>query len=186
MTECGLEHHQHAPVSRLKNCAPKIEESIFIFLVSVQLWTVEVWMIQKMGECYSVQLRLTPLLPMSVTLDSISSETWNGHVGRMESGQAVHQLVKVKQNHPLHIMSPTSSFLNFFILFCLTVADCGFLEDPENGAVMLSGSTVDSTATYECDAGYVLVGGEDTRMCQENGEWSGTAPSCICKSCYIP
>ena len=170
----------------LKNCAPKIEESIFIFLVSVQLSTVEVWMIQRMGECYSAQLRLAPLLPMSVTLDSISLETWNGHVRRMDSGQAVHQLVKVKQNHPLHIMSPTSSFLNFFILFCLTVADCGFLEDPENGVVMLSGNTVGSTATYECDAGYVLVGGEETRTCQENGQWSGAAPSCIRKSCYIP
>ena len=43
--------------------------------------------------CLAVQL--APLLPISVTLDSISLETWNGHVRRMDSGQAVHQLVKV-------------------------------------------------------------------------------------------
>ena len=63
----------------------------------------------------------------------------------------------------------------------LTVVDCGSLASPANGQVSLTTTTFGSTATYECDAEYVLVGGEDTRTCQENGQWSGTAPSCICK-----
>ena len=65
-----------------------------------------------------------------------------------------------------------------------SVAVCGFLQDPVNGQIIISGSTFGSTATYECDAGYVLVGGEE-RTCQENGQWSGTAPSCICKFIYL-
>lgn len=34
---------------------------------------------------------------------------------------------------------------------------------------------------YECFNGYVLVGNE-YRICQPNGEWSGVEPDCICES----
>ena len=35
-------------------------------------------------------------------------------------------------------------------------------------------------ATYECDSGYLMV--ESTnRMCQINGSWSGSEPSCVDK-----
>ena len=47
--------------------------------------------------------------------------------------------------------------------------------------VMLNGTTVYSIATYSCSqTGYIL--NETTnRVCQENGTWSGTVPSCQCK-----
>ena len=64
----------------------------------------------------------------------------------------------------------------------MPVVDCGSLASPANGQVSLTTTTFGSTATYECDAGYVLVGGEETRTCQENGQWSGTAPTCNSKS----
>ncbi len=33
---------------------------------------------------------------------------------------------------------------------------------------------------YECHFGYALIG-DEYRTCQENGEWDGEEPSCICK-----
>ena len=61
--------------------------------------------------------------------------------------------------------------------------DCGDLDDPENGQVVLTGTTLRSIATYSCSVGYVLVG-EQTRTCQANGQWSGRAPFCRRKSDY--
>ena len=41
--------------------------------------------------------------------------------------------------------------------------------------------TVDSTATYRCNAGYTLVGNTQ-RTCRANGRWSGEEP--ICEGSY--
>ena len=54
---------------------------------------------------------------------------------------------------------------------------CPALSDPENGAVSITGTGVGDTATYTCNSGYELSG-SDTRTCQSNGEWSGSAPTC--------
>ena len=54
---------------------------------------------------------------------------------------------------------------------------CPALSDPENGAVSTTGTGVGDTATYTCNSGYELSG-SDTRTCQSNGEWSGSAPTC--------
>ena len=56
-------------------------------------------------------------------------------------------------------------------------AGCERLPDISNGEVELSGRTVGSTATYSCNQGFVLVG-SSTRICQSNGQWSGSEPSC--------
>ena len=61
--------------------------------------------------------------------------------------------------------------------FVLTVVDCGSLADPRNGDVDFSSTTFNSKATYSCDKGYVLVG-QELRVCQANGDWSGEAPTC--------
>lgn len=42
----------------------------------------------------------------------------------------------------------------------------------------LSGTTFSSTALYECDDGFVLVG-DEVRVCQDSGEWTGEDPECI-------
>ena len=63
--------------------------------------------------------------------------------------------------------------------------DCGDLSDIPNGNVVIAPDTsLGSTATYSCDAGFNLVG-EDTRTCQTNGEWSGEEPSCA-RKLFIP
>lgn len=63
---------------------------------------------------------------------------------------------------------------------CSVVVDCGGLENPENGQVAISGTDFGSSARYRCFSGYILVG-DDMRMCQENGYWSGQEPECQCK-----
>ena len=56
---------------------------------------------------------------------------------------------------------------------CIDVFTSPFL----NGAISTTGAGVGDTATYTCDDGYELIG-SDTRTCQSNGEWSGSAPTC--------
>ena len=63
------------------------------------------------------------------------------------------------------------------IIEFISVADCGFLMNPENGFVTINGRTFGSIATYQCDEGFILVG-DMQRMCQINGEWSGNEPIC--------
>ena len=66
----------------------------------------------------------------------------------------------------------------FFTLFSqLTVIDCGILESPQNGIVVVDMTTLGAVATYTCNASYRLVGME-SRRCEENGQWSEVAPTC--------
>ena len=58
----------------------------------------------------------------------------------------------------------------------LSVRKCGGLS-LENGNVNISLPIEGNTATYSCDAGYRLVG-VAIRVCQSNGLWSETAPTC--------
>lgn len=55
---------------------------------------------------------------------------------------------------------------------------CPTLMEPENGLITLSiespGST---TATYSCDTGYVLAGGDSVRTCTAE-VWDGTDLTC--------
>lgn len=55
--------------------------------------------------------------------------------------------------------------------------DCGPLDAPTNGGVIHEQTTYESVATYSCTIGYNLIG-ETTRMCQDNGSWSGMEPVC--------
>ena len=62
--------------------------------------------------------------------------------------------------------------------FFLTVVDCGNLTAPAYGQVDHSaGTRLGQNATYSCDTGYNLVG-DSTRVCQAEGDWSGSAPTC--------
>ena len=58
----------------------------------------------------------------------------------------------------------------------LTVS-CGSLDDPINGRVTTTGTTLSNTATYTCNTGYTRSGGQ-TRTCQASGDWSGSEPVC--------
>ena len=68
------------------------------------------------------------------------------------------------------------------LMFCfLAVAvTCPNLENPGNGTVDVSGNQPGDTAVYSCDDGFTLDG-VDTRTCGENGQWSGSEPTCVGK-----
>ena len=58
-----------------------------------------------------------------------------------------------------------------------------------NGGITYNGGIADSrsiytAATFTCDNGYTLTGGS-FRQCQNDGTWSGTAPTCQCEFHYI-
>ena len=54
---------------------------------------------------------------------------------------------------------------------------CGNLSSPVDGEVSAEGNTFGSQANYSCSEGYVL-NGNSTRMCQADGQWSGSKPTC--------
>lgn len=58
-----------------------------------------------------------------------------------------------------------------------TAIDCGPLKSPDNGLVRVPGTLFSFAARYSCDIAFKLVGFA-TRVCQQNGEWSGDPPVC--------
>ena len=57
--------------------------------------------------------------------------------------------------------------------------DCGTLNNPNNGEVTLTGTTVGDSATYTCNAGFRIRNSAPTvRTCQGSGQWSGDEPAC--------
>ena len=46
--------------------------------------------------------------------------------------------------------------------------------------VSFESTTFGSLATVMCDDGYILLGGDETRICY-NGVWSDSDPTCNCK-----
>ena len=58
-----------------------------------------------------------------------------------------------------------------------SVVTCPDLDDPDNESVNYDDVEVGSTAEYSCNEEFELIG-EDSRVCQMNGTWSGEAPTC--------
>ncbi len=72
----------------------------------------------------------------------------------------------------------------FTNLFFPLVINCGDLPGPDNGLVTITIGNFGSNASYTCETGYNL-NGDMTRMCQDSGDWSGTAPTCDRKLNYM-
>ena len=70
----------------------------------------------------------------------------------------------------------------------ITAIICSALPVVENGMITYSSDTTEpydyeTTATYQCDSGYELTGGDTVRTCTDDGSspvgrWNGTAPIC--------
>ena len=81
--------------------------------------------------------------------------------------------------------------MSLFVCLFNTAITCPILSAVENGKVTYSSDTTESydygaTATYQCDSGYELTGGDDERTCTGDGsspvgQWNGTAPHCAGK-----
>lgn len=53
---------------------------------------------------------------------------------------------------------------------------------PENGSVFTAGTSVNETAEYTCNMGYILSG-DQSRTCRFDRTWSGNDPSCDPVNC---
>ena len=66
---------------------------------------------------------------------------------------------------------------------CFLLLGCPSLNDPSNGMISCSmggdgvPGNAGGTCTYTCNTGYVLTN-SNTRTCQSDGNWSGSAPMC--------
>lgn len=74
-------------------------------------------------------------------------------------------------------------------LFIITVVTCESLFIPSGTVggltVLFSDVIYNSTATYLCnEIGYELIGSSE-RICEANGNWSNTQPSCQCKKSLL-
>ena len=84
--------------------------------------------------------------------------------------------------HIFHIL-----VYSFFIVSTLAIA-CEDLPDPSNGEINFSLDKTapfefETTATYSCDPGFGISGGDPVRTCggdgsSPSGEWTGNASTC--------
>ncbi|KAH3836216.1 hypothetical protein DPMN_109587 [Dreissena polymorpha] len=65
------------------------------------------------------------------------------------------------------------------------IRDCGPLLAPTSGIVAYANSSFGSSAWYQCNTGYDMVG-NGVRDCLSNATWSGQPPVCQIKDCKIP
>ena len=47
--------------------------------------------------------------------------------------------------------------------------------------VTLNGTSIYSVATYSCSQTGYMLNETTNRVCQDNGSWTGTVPSCQCE-----
>ena len=86
----------------------------------------------------------------------------------------------------MHTLFITYILIYFTILLVIhityvhTASQCPDLQNPNNGRVIISGTTIGSVASYICDDGYV-IDGLNTRICQDQQTWSGSEPQCRSK-----
>ena len=71
---------------------------------------------------------------------------------------------------------------------------CSALSEVENGMIVYNDDTgapydLETTATFQCKEGFVLLGGDIMRTCDDdgttsNGIWSGMPPTCSGIVCH--
>ena len=81
-------------------------------------------------------------------------------------------------NNKCYCFVATQQATTTTFLFVYTVVNCSNLDDPVNGQVEFTDTTVGSIANYTCNQRYILSNGNSTRTCEASGEWSGSPPSC--------
>ena len=112
--------------------------------------------------------------PTVVTQATTWWETVLACVKLMDCGLGVHLPVNVCY----YWVVSTIKYIHTWWSLVSTAVDCGVLRNPVNGQVNDTNGTIfGQTATYSCNTGYNLVG-NSTRMCQADGLWTGSAPSC--------
>lgn len=88
-----------------------------------------------------------------------------------------------------YLVSIASNRVSFRLLCHLTVfpfasflTDCGTPNINTGTIVSVFSTTLGSIAEYSCAEGYENFFGDEQRVCQSDGSWSGVAPTCTIKS----
>ena len=80
----------------------------------------------------------------------------------------------------IHSLNFIDKVLLTIVFECPTVRDCGTPNSTVNGNFSLSGTVVNSTATYSCHNGFSLEGNA-TIVCKPDGTWSKEIALCLRK-----
>ena len=119
------------------------------------------------------------LLQLTLAMTVMSSlEIGRGPAWKQGSGLDKNQLVLVSLI--INIVEGGSSlcFLSFtFFLFIVPLPGCGDPGVPSNARKIGDVYSVGSVVFFRCYDDYDIVGSK-YRVCQENGVWSGTQPTC--------
>lgn len=79
----------------------------------------------------------------------------------------------------------TTAICIFFCVFAFTAKFCGDPGTPVGGFREGRSFIFQSEVSFSCSPPLILVG-TATRLCESDGNWSGTQPRCIGKMCYLP
>ena len=123
----------------------------------------------------------SPLAPLPITPATVASRCLvmlRGAALQEASGQGQHLYATVSRF--CIRVSGMCYFTTTFSLLADVEPECPGLPDPANGVVTLSGTSPGSTATYDCNFGFIRLG-DRTRICGPDGTWSGSAPRCVSK-----
>ena len=74
------------------------------------------------------------------------------------------------------------AILNCYHFAFVLVVECDPLPDPDNGTILSCSRIQDSECEAQCDAGYILSGGNRWRRCTAEG-WTGAAAVCTGRAC---
>ena len=115
-------------------------------------------------------------IKIRVTCENVPMVTLNTH---MHARTLVH--TQTHTHTHMHTRTHAHAHTHNTHTHTHTASGCGRLKPPDNGDVQLTGTTIGSSATYSCSEGFNLEG-DNIRVCQESGEWSGVEPVCSSES----
>ncbi|KAJ8312426.1 hypothetical protein KUTeg_009799 [Tegillarca granosa] len=95
---------------------------------------------------------------------------------------------KYKNYNPriLYIFQVCVCLFIYFLVHLLTADTCGHPGSISNGHFTGTNFSPGGTVTYSCNNGFAIVNGNEKRICQKSGLWSGIRPTCGGKICSVP
>ena len=86
----------------------------------------------------------------------------------------MHSLIPCTHNVLLYVL------LAYHMLYTMSssaLVDCGSLNAPTDGSIIMPSTTTGSVVMYNCNEGFNITG-PAKRICQPNGQWTGDDPEC--------